>query len=625
MAAKSPAIAVGTPAPLSMVNDDAIAAEIRIVQSVQAQGSMPALLAGLVSCVVVVFYLDWTVALSSNAVYFLAIVAIMIVPALRSYFRLRRLPRPKTVSKRRIRVLEIYTSVLGLVWAMAIFLVMRELRPVDGALIIALTFSLSFGSVALNPGLPRAAAVFSGAVLTAVFAGAYLNDIVEPDLLVVMVFSFSLVLSRTVWQNWRDVTATVRLSLEKLQAEAETHRRETEAMRSMLGAIPFPLVLIRENGALEASETAARQFGIPAGELDGVSIGDFFVNPDDQDKMAELQAQQGRLVEYEVQFKNAHGAPFWALLSSLPLKYEGEDCWLNAVYVIDDRKRAEADLLEAKQRAESTSQTLEAVSEQLAKYISPQLYQSIFSGEQRVAIESKRKKLTIFFSDLAGFTEITDQLESEELTALLNLYLTEMSKIALAHGAYFDKFIGDAMMFYFGDPETKGVKEDASACLRMAIAMQRRLAELEVGWREQGLIDQPFEIRIGINTGYCTVGNFGSEDRMDYTIIGGEVNLAARLEALADAGGILIANETYSLVKDWLFAEEREAITMKGFAKPVKTFRVVGIHDELAAEGRIIRHEEDGLTLTIDRDGMSGADKTDAIQALEEALAQLRD
>jgi class 3 adenylate cyclase len=268
-----------------------------------------------------------------------------------------------------------------------------------------------------------------------------------------------------------------------------------------------------------------------------------------------------------------------------------------------------------------TNDILGKVSDQLAKYISPQLYKSIISGEQRVAIGSTRKKLTIFFSDIAGFTEITDQLESEELTSLLNEYLTEMSRIALAHGAYFDKFIGDAMMFYFGDPETKGVKEDAAACLRMAIDMQRRLRQLQTGWQEQGLIDRPFEARIGINTGYCTVGNFGSEDRMDYTIIGGEVNMAARLESHAEAGGILMAAETYSLVKDWLRAEEQDAITVKGFTKPVRTFSVQGIYDDLEEDSQLFRHEDDGVTLAIDS---KRADKAKTQAALEKALDHLK-
>lgn len=272
-----------------------------------------------------------------------------------------------------------------------------------------------------------------------------------------------------------------------------------------------------------------------------------------------------------------------------------------------------------------TNEMLETVSAQLAKYIPPQLYQSIMSGEKRAAIEGRRKKLTIFFSDIVDFTEITDQLEAEELASLLNEYLSEMSRIAQGHGAYFDKFIGDAMMFYFGDPESKGVRQDASDCVRMAIAMQRRLAELQGGWREQGLIDRPFEARIGINTGYCTVGNFGSDDRMDYTIIGSEVNLAARLEASADSGGILLAAETYSCVKDWLTVEERPAITVKGFAKPIRTFAVVDIHNDDAGEGRVIHYENEGFSLTIDRGRLRSDAIIDVADKLRSVLSEIED
>lgn len=270
-----------------------------------------------------------------------------------------------------------------------------------------------------------------------------------------------------------------------------------------------------------------------------------------------------------------------------------------------------------------TNDALEYVSSQLAKYIPPQLYQSIMAGEKRAAIESRRKKLTVFFSDIVDFAEITDQLEAEELTSLLNEYLTEMSNIAQSHGAYFDKFIGDAMMFYFGDPESRGVKEDATACVRMAISMQRRLAKLQAGWRGQGLIDRPFQARIGINTGYCTVGNFGSDNRMDYTIIGGEVNLAARLEEKADAGGILLAAETYSLVKDWLMVEERDPVVMKGYAKPIRTFAVKGIYEHEAGRGNLIHQESDGLSLTIDVNRLNAKSKAAVVRALRSALSEL--
>ena len=182
---------------------------------------------------------------------------------------------------------------------------------------------------------------------------------------------------------------------------------------------------------------------------------------------------------------------------------------------------------------------LEALSNKLSKYLSPQIYHSIFTGAQNVEIASNRKKLTIFFSDVVNFTETTDKLESEDLTNLLNRYLTEMSDIALAHGATIDKYIGDAIMVFFGDPETKGVKEDARACVRMAVAMLRRLRELQAEWQELGA-EKPFHLRIGINTGYVTVGNFGSDDRMDYTIIGSAVNLTARLQSHSEIDGILL-------------------------------------------------------------------------------------
>ena len=305
--------------------------------------------------------------------------------------------------------------------------------------------------------------------------------------------------------------------------------------------------------------------------------------------------------------------------------------FVNIVTDITERKRAEEALLEAKRRSEEASdlvteknQMLESLSNQLSKYLSPQVYDSIFAGKQAVEIASKRKKLTVFFSDIADFTGTTDSLESEELTNLLNRYLTEMSKIALDHGATIDKYVGDSIIAFFGDPETRGVKTDAGACVAMAIAMQRRMRELQSEWLDLGL-EQPFQVRMGINTGFCTVGNFGSGDRMDYTIIGNEVNLAARLESLAEVGGILMAHETHSLVKDTVLAEEGDALTVKGFAKPVRTYSVVGLYDDLAERGRIIRMEQDGLALVIDRDKLTKKGKAEAIKGIKDVLSQLED
>jgi adenylate cyclase len=297
--------------------------------------------------------------------------------------------------------------------------------------------------------------------------------------------------------------------------------------------------------------------------------------------------------------------------------------WLVSLFAIAVISFGFMELKRTQEELAENNQLLEGLSSKLSRYLSPQVYQSIFRGEQEVKISSRRKKLTVFFCDIVGFTETADNLEPEELTNWLNHYLTEMSKIALEHGATIDKYIGDAIMAFFGDPDSKGVKEDATACVKMAIAMQRRSKELQSEWLDLGL-EKPFQLRIGINTGYCTVGNFGSEDRMDYTIIGNEVNLAARLESHASLGGILLAQETYALVKDTVMAEEGDTLTVKGFAKPVRTFRVVGLYDDLAEQGRVIRKEQEGLALAVDRDKLTKESKAEAIKALEEVLAQLQ-
>jgi class 3 adenylate cyclase len=174
-------------------------------------------------------------------------------------------------------------------------------------------------------------------------------------------------------------------------------------------------------------------------------------------------------------------------------------------------------------------------------------------------------------------------------------------------------------MGFFGDPASRGSKEDAVACVKMAIAMQRWMRELQLGWLDLGS-EKPFQLRIGINTGFCTVGNFGSEDRMDYTIIGNEVNLAARLQSHAELGGILVAHETSSLIKDAILTEEQEAVSVKGFPHPVRVYRVVGIYDELEKEGRIIQEERDGFRLLVD---LTKGDQAGTIAAVENVLARL--
>ena len=156
----------------------------------------------------------------------------------------------------------------------------------------------------------------------------------------------------------------------------------------------------------------------------------------------------------------------------------------------------------------------------------------------------------------------------------------------------------------------------------MAIAMQRRMAALESIWRDRGY-ENPFQMRIGINTGYCNVGNFGSEDRMDDTIIGGEVNLAAGLEQQADPGGILLSYETYALVRKVVEAEELPSIEAKGIRRDIRPFALRNFLDE-AKPDRIIECDLDGLSIRIDLDRLSGEQRRNALDRLAEAMERLK-
>src|SRR5262249_24754604 len=184
------------------------------------------------------------------------------------------------------------------------------------------------------------------------------------------------------------------------------------------------------------------------------------------------------------------------------------------------------------------------------------------------------------------------------------------------------KFVGDAILIFFGDPESKGEADDAKACLRMAAEMQDHLAELHVKWRTAG-VEQPFRARMGINTGFCNVGNFGSADRMDYTIHGSEVNLAARLQSIAEPGQIVISYETYALVREMLVAHPLPPITMKGISREVVPYAVEAMLDAAGAKIEIFSEHMAGLDFYL-YPRMVQSDSAQHIRALlQEAISAL--
>jgi class 3 adenylate cyclase len=231
----------------------------------------------------------------------------------------------------------------------------------------------------------------------------------------------------------------------------------------------------------------------------------------------------------------------------------------------------------AEDRLLESRKKIAGLTDKLKIYLPRQFVDSLAMGDRAAEPDYKRRRLTIFFSDVRGFTAWTDKLEPEDTREILNQYLSEMSAIADKWGGTIDKFIGDAIMIFFGDPEFTNDRDHALRCVKMALEMQIKMNELRAEWEDRGHLE-PLHIRIGINTGYATVGNFGSKDRLNYTILGSAVNLASRLETTSNPDKITISHMTWSLIKSEITCEPKSEITIKGFSEPVKIYEVVGIN-----------------------------------------------
>ena len=168
---------------------------------------------------------------------------------------------------------------------------------------------------------------------------------------------------------------------------------------------------------------------------------------------------------------------------------------------------------------------------------------------------------------------------------MINSYLSEMTNVALEFGGTIDKFIGDAVLVFFGDPETLGDAEDALRCVEMALTMQKRIATLQGYWKKNG-VPNALQVRMGVARGYCTVGNFGSDLRLDYTVLGSPVNLAARFQNEAAPDAILVDHNAHALIEHQVESTLKGEITAKGFARPVRYFEIVGLAGHARGESR---------------------------------------
>ena len=259
----------------------------------------------------------------------------------------------------------------------------------------------------------------------------------------------------------------------------------------------------------------------------------------------------------------------------------------------------------------------------LSRYLAPAVWQAINQGRDET-LQAERKRITIFFSDIKDFSQLSEEMEAEALTELLNHYLTEMTKIVAHYGGTIDKFMGDGMMVLFGDNQSKGVKDDCLRCVTMAIAMKKKMKSLQQEWYNQG-IKKPLQVRMGINTGYCTVGTFGTSTHLDYTVLGTHVNLASRLESAAAPDEILISHETWSLVKESVMCRDKGEITVKGFSSPVKCYQVAGLRKDMGRNQTYFEDRAEGFSMYLDLEKVKNYDKEHVIIALQKAAEKLKD
>ncbi len=200
----------------------------------------------------------------------------------------------------------------------------------------------------------------------------------------------------------------------------------------------------------------------------------------------------------------------------------------------------------------------------LYRYLPPTLVQRAAAGELRLDAPPERRVLTVMFTDVVGFTPLTERLGPEVIGRLLNRYLAEIADLAHQHGATIDKFIGDCVMIVFGAPEPLEPREQAERCVALAMAIHERVRALEM--------EHPLQARTGINTGEAVVGNFGSRARSDYTVLGPAVNIAARLESASAPGRVLLGEETARLLGDSVALEEAGSLQLKGVREPVNAY-----------------------------------------------------
>lgn len=220
-------------------------------------------------------------------------------------------------------------------------------------------------------------------------------------------------------------------------------------------------------------------------------------------------------------------------------------------------------------------------------YVSRELVNELLLDPDKLKLGGEKRELTILFSDIAGFTSFSEKMDPEELVNFINEYLTEMTNIVLSNQGTLDKYLGDAIMAFWGAPIV--IKDHAFLACKTAVEMQKRLNELRQ--KRNVSPDKQINIRIGINSGEVVVGNIGGENRFDYTVMGDNVNLASRLEGANKQYGsdIMIGENSYEMVKDKILTRELDRIKVKGKQNPTQVYQLIGLRNDVDAEQKLLK------------------------------------
>lgn len=208
--------------------------------------------------------------------------------------------------------------------------------------------------------------------------------------------------------------------------------------------------------------------------------------------------------------------------------------------------------------------------EQLRRYLAPQVADAVLAGDAPVTLESTRRNLTILFANIRGFTSMSERVEPEELIDALNDYFAVMTDVVFRHGGTLDKYVGDGILAFFGDPIP--FEDHAERAVAAALEMRARLRGIRARWMER--LHEELNVGIGISTGYVTVGNIGSDTRTEYTVIGNHVNLASGLAEAAEPNQILVSERTLAAVRGRVEAEPVNEVSLEDVNRPVRIFEI---------------------------------------------------